>query len=80
MTACSFLDSECSSHAFVVNGHVMEEVFVCFWEIFSHKRTPSFFASEAALYRCGEKTYGGLGAQHFEEVGVGDQGVLVQME
>ena len=80
MAACSFLDGKGASDSFVINGDMVEEIFAGLWEIFSREGATRFFTGKTALYRSGEEAHCGLGSQDFEEIRVGDQGSLIQVQ
>ena len=80
MAACSLLDGQGSYRALVVHRDVVKEFVIGVREILSDKRATRFFSCQAALHRSGDQTDGGLSSQHLEKIGVGDQGVLVEVK
>lgn len=80
MAACSFLNRKRAGDSLMVNGDVVKEVLIRLWEIFSDKGAARFFPSESTLHRCGEEANSGLGSQHFEEVRIRNQRLLIQVQ
>ena len=80
MATRTLLDRQGSYRTLVVNRDVVKEIAVGVWEILSDERTTTFFAGQSTLYRGGDHADGGLGPQHLEKIGVGDEGVLVKVE
>ena len=80
MATRTLLDRQGSYRTLVVNRDVVKEIAVGVWEILSDERTTTFFAGQSTLHRGGDHADGGLGPQHLEKIGVGDEGVLVKVE
>lgn len=80
MAARPFLEGQRCDVAVLVNGVVVKEFFVGFRVIFSNEGASRLTASQAALDGSRDHANGGLHPKDFEEVGVGDQRRLVEVQ
>ena len=80
MAAGALLDGQRAQGSFSVHGDVVKELVAGLREIFPLERPSGFFPGHPALDGGRDHSNGSLYAQHFEEVGVGDQRMLVEME
>ena len=80
MAAGSLLQSERAGVALMVHRDVMKERFVAFWMVLSNKRAPGFLTGQTGLYRGRHQPNGCLRTENFQEVGVRNQRVLVEVE
>ena len=80
MPARPFLQGERAHVPVLVDGDVVEEVFIRFREIFPHEGTARFLASQSALNRGCHHPDRGLDSENLKQVRVCNQRSLVKVE
>jgi len=73
VAAGSFLQRQRTDGSFLIHRDVVKEVVVGVRVVFTNKGAAGLFPSQSTSNRGHHHSDGGLGSEHLEEVGVGEQ-------